>query len=167
MEDHLITQENEKTIHILMSRFRGGDIDKIILKHLRGNLEGMCDNFGYIQKNSISLISNNIGKIGTVDGKSVIEYKVRYSFRSLYPSNGDEYQCVIDSITKMGLIGYLKGVSSLSESPLIIIIPQKFTDSEGQSGMDAFTVGDVVSIEVVNSRVKFKNRQIQVVGKII
>ena len=164
MEDHLLTQENEKTIHVPMSRFRGGNIDDVIVHQLVDSLEGVCDNFGYVERGSLSLISHTIGRILTVDGKSMVEYKVRYRFRSLYPSNGDVYSCVIDSITKMGLIGYLKGVSALSESPLIIIIPQKFS---GQDDMDSFTEGDVVSIEVVNSRVKFKNSQIQVVGKIV
>ena len=91
MEDHLLTQENEKTIHVPMSRFRGGNIDDVIVHQLVDSLEGVCDNFGYVERGSLSLISHTIGRILTVDGKSMVEYKVRYRFRSLYPSNGDVY----------------------------------------------------------------------------
>ena len=108
MKEYLITQENDKSVHIPMVSMRGGDVSSIVAKYMKRSLEGICDNFGYIEPESVQLVSKNLGKILTVDGQSMVEYKVTYKFKSLYPSPGDVYICVIESITKMGLVCYLK-----------------------------------------------------------
>ena len=164
MKEYLITQENEKSVHIPMVSMRGGDVSSIVAKYMKRSLEGICDNFGYIEPGSVQLISKNLGKILTVDGQSMVEYKVTYKFKSLYPSPGDVYVCVIESITKMGLICYLKGADSLDASPLIVIVPQVFL---GENSLSSFSEGDTCKVEVMESRIKYKNRQIQSVAKIV
>ena len=164
MKEYLITQENDKSVHIPMVSMRGGDVSSIVAKYMKRSLEGICDNFGYIEPESVQLVSKNLGKILTVDGQSMVEYKVKYKFKSLYPSPGDVYVCVIESITKMGLICYLKGADSLDASPLIVIVPQVFL---GENSLSSFSEGDTCKVEVMESRIKYKNRQIQSVAKIV
>ena len=165
MKEYLITQENDKSVHIPMVSMRGGDVSSIVAKYMKRSLEGICDNFGYIEPESVQLVSKNLGKILTVDGQSMVEYKVKYKFKSLYPSPGDVYVCVIESITKMGLVCYLKGTDSLDASPLIVIVPQVFL-GEGNT-LESFSEGDTCKVEVMESRIKYKNRQIQSVAKIV
>ena len=164
MKDYLITQETEKSIHIPVTALTGGDINSIIVRYMKHSVEGICDNFGYIEKGSLELLSKSMGKIRTVDGESVIEYRVTYRFESLYPSPGDIYVCTIESITKMGLVCYLKAAESLDTSPMIIIVPQVFMGDKELSG---FSVGDTCKVEIMETRIKYKNRQIQSVAKIV
>lgn len=164
MKEYLITQEHEKSVHIPMSSMKGGDITSVVSSYIQRSLEGICDNFGYIQPGSVQLVSKNLGKILTVDGHSMVEYNVKYQFESLYPSPGDIYQCVIESITKMGLVCYLKGTDSLEASPLIVIVPQVFL---GERTLDSFSEGDICTVEMMESRIKYRNRQIQSVAKIV
>ena len=160
----LLPQETTTKLQIPISHFKGHtDIDSVILRSLQNNLEGKCDNYGYIMKDTISLLNKSAGKILTIDRSSKIEYDVTYGFKSILPSPGDSYTCKIDSISKMGIIAYVKESDSLKESPLIIIVPQPFLD-EDSSG--SYEVGDTIQVVVVDSRIKYKNTQIQVVRKI-
>ena len=160
----MLTQENEKSIQISMIYLKHSDINSIIERHMRQSLEGKCDNFGFIEPESLQLLSKSLGKVLTVDGHSMVEFKVKYKFNSLYPSPGDKYICTVESITKMGLICYLREAVSLDESPVIIIIPQVFL---GDHDLKSFSIGDTCEVEVMETRIKYKNRQIQSVAKIV
>ena len=71
MKDYLITQETEKFIHIPVTALTGEDLNSIIIRYMKHSVEGICDNFGYIEKGSLKLLSKRMGKIRTVDGESV------------------------------------------------------------------------------------------------
>ena len=61
MKEYLITQENDKSVHIPMVSMRGGDVSSIVAKYMKRSLEGICDNFGYIEPESVQLVSKNLG----------------------------------------------------------------------------------------------------------
>ena len=86
---------------------------------------------------------------------------------SIYPCKGDIYEAVVDSITKMGLISYLKLESdkfnSVKESPVLIIVPQMYLDKD----LDSYVKNQKIKIEVLDKRVKYRAKQIKVVGKIV
>ena len=86
---------------------------------------------------------------------------------SILPCKGDIYEAIVDSITKMGIISYLKlesqKLNSVKESPVLIIVPQIYLDKD----LDNYSKGQKIKVEVLDKRVKYRAKQIQVVGKIL
>jgi len=161
MKDYFITQEASTIFHLPMEMCQGGDIHQILETMISRKKEGLCDNHGFILRDTVRLVSYSIGKIVTVDRKSVIEYNITYTFQSLFPAPKDRYQCVINSITKMGIVGYLQGYTP-EDSPLILMVPPMFSN-----GDETLNKKDVIEVEVMNSRIKYRTKQIQVVVKMV
>jgi len=156
------------TIHIPSKDiYRTKDIDGLIKFTLKKQIENVCGKYGYVLENSVSIIKRSVGKIVTHNGVSNIEYNITYKMDSIYPCKGDIYEAVVDSITKMGLISYLKFESdkfnSVKDSPVLIIVPQLYLDKE----LESYSKGQKIKIEVLDKRIKYRAKQIQVVGKII
>ena len=166
---HEVAQQETRRIHIPIREVacKGGmSIDHMINRHISKQFEGYCDNYGYITPGSVELIGHQIGTLVSVDSKSMVEYKVTYSFSSINPCPGDEYQVVIGSITKAGIIGYMKDHTSVETSPLLFMVPNKDICLDGRD-IQSFADGDTIKVSLLKSRVKFRGRQIQVVGKLV
>jgi hypothetical protein len=173
--------ENEQllttTIHIPIQKItKSKNIDGLITFHLKNLFEGMCGKEGYVVKNSIFVVQRSIGKIVTIDSKSNVQYDVTYKLRTIYPSKDDEYECIIDSISKMGIIGYLdyniddgdgdeEEKINIKNSPLLIIIPLDYI-KEGDT-LNDYEINDKIIVSVLDLRIKYKAEQIQVVAKIV
>src|SRR6056300_894346 len=156
------------TIHIPSKDiYRTKDIDGLIKFTLKKQIENVCGKYGYVLENSVSIVKRSIGKIVTHAGISNIEYNITYKMDTILPCKGDVYEAVVDSITKMGIISYLQMEStkfnSIKESPLLIIVPQMYLDKE----LDSYSKGQKIKVEVLDKRVKYRAKQIQVVGKIV
>jgi len=156
------------TIHVPSKDiYRTKDIDGLIKFNLKKQIENVCGKYGYVLENSVSVVKRSIGKIVTHAGVSNIEYNITYKMDTILPCKGDVYEAIVDSITKMGIISYLKMESSkfnsVKESPLLIIVPQIYLDKE----LDSYSKGQKIKVEVLDKRVKYRAKQIQVVGKIV
>jgi len=156
------------TIHIPSKDiYRTKDIDGLIKFNLKKQIENVCGKYGYVLENSVLVVKRSIGKIVTHAGVSNIEYNITYKMDTILPCKGDVYEAIVDSITKMGIISYLKMESSkfnsVKESPLLIIVPQMYLDKE----LDSYSKGQKIKVEVLDKRVKYRAKQIQVVGKIL
>lgn len=168
MSDKFTQELKTTTIHIpAKDIYRTKDIDGLIKFSLKKQIENVCGKYGYVLEDSVSIVKRSIGKIITHNSISNIEYNITYKIDSIYPCKGDIYEAVIDSITKMGLISYLKLESdkfnSAKDSPLLIIVPQLYLDKE----LESYSKGQKIKIEVLDKRIKYRAKQIQVVGKII
>ena len=170
--------ENEQmlttTIHIPIQKItKSRNIDGLITHHLKELFEGLCGKEGYIIKNSIFVVQRSIGKIITINSKSNVQYDVTYKLRTINPSKDDEYECIINSISKMGIIGYLnynlddddEKEINIKNSPLLIIIPLDYI-KEGKTIND-YDINDKIIVSVLDFRIKYKAEQIQVVAKIV
>jgi DNA-directed RNA polymerase subunit E'/Rpb7 len=156
------------TIHIPSKDiYRTKDIDGLIKFNLKKQFENVCGKYGYVLEDSITVVKRSIGKIVTHNGISNIEYNITYKMNTILPCKGDVYEAVVDNITKMGIISYIKMEStkfnSIKESPLLIIVPQMYLDKE----LDSYSKGQKIKVEVLDKRVKYRAKQIQVVGKIV
>jgi len=140
--------------------FKTKNIDGLISHKLK-KFEGKCTKSGYILEDSIQLIQRSVGKVSNINRESYIEYKIIYKIKSILPRIGEKYECIIGSITKMGLICYIGSVgTNISNSPLLIIIPKEYCD------IDKYKVGDKINILTIDLRIKFMASQIQLIGKI-
>lgn len=178
MSDIYKEELKNTTIHIPSKDiYRTKDIDGLIKFTLKKQIENVCGKYGYVLEDSVSIVKRSIGKIVTHNGVSNIEYNITYKMNSIYPCKGDIYEAVVDSITKMGLISYIKldsekldsgkldseKFNSVKESPVLIIVPQMYLDKD----LDSYVKNQKIKIEVLDKRVKYRAKQIQVVGKII
>lgn len=142
--------------------YKNLNIDGLILHKLK-KYEGKCLKYGYIVIDSIELINRSRGKIRNIDNKSLIEYNVSYKIKSILPNKGTKYNCIINNISKMGLICYIEygDLNDIKSSPLLIIVPKEYCDIEKQKE------GSKIKVETLDSRIKYMSSQIQIIGKII
>jgi len=167
MKSYETEQMVTTSIHIKSSDiFKTKNINGLISYHLKNSIEGVCGNYGYVVSDSVKLIKRSIGKIITHDNQNKTEYDVTYRMRVIYPNKGDKFECIISSITKMGIIAYLQQKDAdigLKESPILVIIPQEYT---GDKSIDQYKEGQSIDIIILESRIKYRATQIQTVGKI-
>jgi len=166
MTDHEKEQLLTTTIHIdSRDVYKSKSIDGLIKHELREKIEGFCGKHGYVIKGSVIVVRRSIGKAITHNNKSKIEYNLTYKMKTILPCVEEKYTCIIDNITKMGIIAYLKSpdekLSNITESPILFIVPQGYVDD-----IELFSKGQKVEIEVLQNRIKYQTKQIQVVGKI-
>ncbi len=146
------------------SLFQSKNIDGFILNHLKRN-ENKCHNNGYVIPDSTVLVQRSIGKVVSINNQNFIQYNVNYKNKSIAPSKDDIFDCIIENITRMGIVAYLDhNVESVSDSPVLFIIPKQFIDEDT---IDKFKKNDKIKIKVLDTRIKFQSKQIQVVGEYI
>ena len=118
-------------IHINPSDiFNTKNIDGLIKFQLKQNIEGYCGKYGYIIPNSLVVIKRSIGTILPNSNSSKIEFNINYKINVILPSINDIYECIIDNITKMGILAYLNtdipDLNNIKNSPILVIIPQEY-----------------------------------------
>jgi len=151
-----------ETIQIKSSDiFKTRNIDGIISHKLK-KYEGKCTKNGYIVKDSIEIVNRSVGKIITIDNKSLIEYKINYKIKTISPNKGCIYNCIINNITKMGLICFVEfgNLKELKTSPLLVIVPKEYCDIE------KVKEGSKIKVETMDKRIKYMGTQIQLIGKL-
>ena len=84
----------------------------------------------------------------------------------IFPTSSEIYTCKIDNITKMGIIAYMESddekLNTINESPILFIVPNEYIEDD----ISLFSKGQKIDVEVVRERVKYRTKQIQVVGKL-
>ena len=144
------------------------DIDNIIQMKLKEQNEGLCNEHGYIIKDSIYILKRSLGNISTKNNKSAIKYVITYKARTISPSEGDTYEAFVNNINKMGIIAFIKlgkkDVEKIDDSPLIIIIPKEYIE-ESQYNINDIMNGQKININIIGVRTKYKSDKIQIVAK--
>ena len=145
------------------------DIDNIILLKLKKLFEGYCKDNCFVLNNSINMINKSLGKIETHENKNIIKYDVKYSCDIISPAKGQEIDIIVNSVNKMGIIGYIKIDEKYSKSdkpfensPLIIIIPEDLIDN-----INDINIGQKIKASILDYRIKFRNEQIQIICKMV
>tara|TARA_B100000900_G_C20600692_1_gene725454 strand:+ start:776 stop:1273 length:498 start_codon:yes stop_codon:yes gene_type:complete len=138
------------------------NIDGLLKYKLKKENENLCHKNGFVLKDTLDIINRSIGKLVSHNNLSLIEYNVTMKLDVVYPSPDDIFEVKIDSITKMGIIGYLNDNDyTIENSPLLFIIPNKYIKD-----IDLLKKDMIIQVVVLQSRIKYKSKQIQVVGKI-
>ena len=158
-------QQLTTTVHISSTDiYRTKNIDGLILHNLKSKIEGFCGRSGYVIPDSTHIVQRSTGTIQTLDGKNVTEFDLTYTVKTIHPKKDDVYECVVDSITKMGLIAYLDIPGhDTKNSPILFIIPQEYL---GDKELDSFSEGQKIEVTILEIRVKYRATQIQAVAKL-
>ena len=157
----------------LISSDLNKDIDNIILNKLKKKYEGLCKDDSFVLNNSISILKRSLGRIETSDNINYIKYDISYKCNTLSPNMGDKIDCHVNNINKMGVIAYIRiedeyktSDNNFDNSPLIIIIPNDIINTD-QININDINIGQKLNIEIIGTRIKYRNEKIQVVGKIV
>ena len=157
----------------LISSDLNKDIDNIILNKLKKKYEGLCKDNSFILNNSINILKRSLGRIETSDNINYIKYDISYKCNTLSPTIGDKIDCHVNNINKMGIIAYIRiedqyktSDNNFDNSPLIIIIPNDIIN-EGSLNLNDINLEQKLQIEILGTRIKYRNEKIQVVGKIL
>lgn len=140
------------------------NLDSVIHSKLKSKVEGLCFENGYILKDSINIINRDLGKLSTINDKSFINFRIKYSADIILPSIGD----IIDNFyiykkNKMGLIAYFKYKDyNENNSPINAIIPNEYIDN-----IDDYSINDKIRLKIEGVRIKFRSTNIQVIAKIV
>ena len=137
----------------------------LIKYKLKKENEKLCNKYGYVIENSLNLINRSVGKLVIHNNISMIEYNITMKLKVIYPCEKDIFNMKIDNVTKMGIIGYLYNKDkeyNIENSPILFIIPSQYVED-----INTFKNDMKIDIQVLQSRIKYKSKQIQVVGKLI
>ena len=168
MDSHIKKQLLTTKIHINSSDiYKTKNIDGLIKFNMKKQIEGFCNDNGYVFIDSLKIIKRSHGIIITQNNVSKIEFDITYEINVLLPCKDDKYDCIIESITKMGIIAYMYSnddtINNIQKSPLLFIVPEEYI---GDNDISKFIKGQKINITVVEIRIKYRSSQIQVVGKI-
>lgn len=150
------------TTHLKSNQLSGGkNIDGLLNHKIKNELGNRCNSEGYLLKDSLKIINRSIGKLITQENEGLIEYKLTIKAGVISPSQSDILVAKIDSITKMGIIGYLSDKDyTIETSPIIFIIPNQYIED-----IELYKKDMNIKVEILQSRMKYQSKQIQVVGK--
>ena len=151
------------SINIPTDRLRG-DINETILRQIKKRFEGTCNQDGFIEKDSIEITNRSLGEMKTINNKSYIVYNLTYQANVISPSKGDKLSCVVNAVSKVGAICYIKEKEhdTINDSPFVIMVPREFFSQEDD--VDALSPGSKLIFIVEAARVKFRSESIQLVA---
>ena len=152
------------SINIPTDRLRG-DINETILRQIKKRFEGTCNQDGFIEKDSIEITNRSLGEMKTINNKSYIVYNLTYQANVISPSKGDKLSCVVNAISKVGAICYIKETEhgTISDSPFVIMVPREFFPQE--EDVDSLSPGSKIDVIIEASRIKYRSEAIQVIAK--
>ena len=163
MTEYKSTQLLTTSINLSSNKIKG-DINKLIVYTLKKRYEGVCNKDGYIQKGSLQIVNRSIGSVKTINNTSYIVYEITYKANIYSPVKGTNLDITINSITKMGIIGFLKDDDddTIDNSPFIVIVPREYFKDDN---VDGFEVNSGLKVQIEESRIKYMSKNIQIVAK--
>lgn len=164
MADYISTQLLTTSVNIEAKHIQG-DINELLYKSLIKKYEGVCNKDGYVQKNSLEIVNRSIGEVKTINNTSYIVYNITYKANIYSPVKGTKLDVCINSITKMGIIAYLKDTDTdtIESSPFIVIIPKEYFGEDGS--FDQYLVNQKIKVQIEDSRIKYMSPNIQIVAR--
>jgi DNA-directed RNA polymerase subunit E'/Rpb7 len=163
MSNYISSQLLTTSINVEIKNIQG-DINQILYKLLKKKYEGVCNKDGYVENDSLQIINRSIGEVKTINNTSYIVYNITYKANIYSPVKETKLDISVNSITKMGIVGYLKDKEedTIESSPFIVIVPREYFNEED---IDDISVNDKLKVEIIDSRIKYMSKNIQIVAK--
>ena len=163
MSEYISSQLLTTSINVDMKNIKG-DINELLYKLLKKKYEGVCNKDGYIQKGSLQIVNRSIGSVKTINNTSYIVYEITYKANIYSPVKGTKLDITINSITKMGIIGFLKDNDddTIENSPFIVIVPREYFEDDN---VDDYEINSELKVKIEDSRIKYMSKNIQIVAK--
>lgn len=163
MSNYISSQLLTTSINVEIKNIQG-DINQILYKLLKKKYEGVCNKDGYVENDSLQIVNRSIGEVKTINNTSYIVYNITYKANIYSPVKETKLDICVNSITKMGIVGYLKDKEdeTIESSPFIVIVPREYFN---EGDIDSISVNDKLKVEIIDSRIKYMSKNIQIVAK--
>ena len=132
-------------------------IDDILIEKIKNKLGDKCNYLGYIDKDSIRIISRTIGYINTSHFSGDIHYNVLVEASICHPSEGNKLVCNVIGKNKIGIF-------AVAEPIHVIIAAAHHDDTDIFNDIQT---NDRLEIEIINYKFKLNAENIKVIGKLI
>lgn len=150
-----------KTIVLAMNELEN-NIHDSLLQYLQSHYEGHCEIDGYIDKNSIKILSFSSGCI--VNGNE-LSFDTVFECRTCCPMYGLILECVVKSITNAGI---RCECINQSPSPIIAHVAKETCRSNDiQPYYNSLTENSIIRIRVMDHRFELYDRYISVIAELI
>ena len=116
-QSSLFHKEVLKRKIILPFRYINSNINDMLMYKINNNYEGKCLKEGFVRSGSSEIISSTIGNM---DGSNVT-FHVIFRCDVCYPYEDMIIDCMVDSITKIGI----KAIVSKEDNPIVIFLSRE------------------------------------------
>ena len=143
-----------------LSNLKGSDpneINEYLLNRIRTKIGNKCIDIGYIDKDSITIVSRTLGQVNTSHFNGEVYYHIRCQANICKPVEGTRLSVKIVDKNKIGLLAI--------QGPLYIYLPAVYL--ENAEILDTVSVGSMALIEIVNYTYQLNDTFIKVGGKFI
>lgn len=137
----------------------GNNLNTILLKHVKKDVEGKCNKEGFIKNNSVRLVSISAG---ILEGENVI-YHVSFECLICHPVENQHIKCKIVNITKAG-IKCIYGDTE-DESPIINYIARDH--NYNNKLFNEAKIGDLINTRVIGIRFELNDKKVYIISEII
>ena len=144
-----------KKIHI-ESRYLDENIDNYIEKYLKNKVEGSCIDEGYIEPDTVKIITKSVGSLLGSRFTGDVTYNIAYSANVCNPVIGNVIDCKVKFINKVGILG--------NNGPLTILVPRQIQDEN--DNINKINENDIIKVEVIAKKFYLNSKEIKIVGKI-
>ena len=155
-------------------------IDEILEKKIKKKLEGKCNANGLVIKNSIRVMSRDMGFIPKEHFNGSMVYHVSFKMTLCNPNNGVVLPCSVVGKNKMGIICNLIPYNSddtngknadavikqFRKFPMVINIPKDIHSEEDMHYFEDIQLNQTIYIEVVGKKFEMQDRQMSVTGRL-
>jgi DNA-directed RNA polymerase subunit E'/Rpb7 len=155
MEHTVVFEQKAMLIPKDMNRIGKETIDSIILNNIRKNLEGKCNQHGFIVPNSLEILSRNIGQIDHGHYTGNIVFHVQVQAKVYNPVNGTMLTGNVEKKNKMGL--YI-----IYKDAIRILIPRDL--HIGNTRFEEIEPGEEITVEIKKSRFQIQDSFILSIG---
>jgi DNA-directed RNA polymerase subunit E'/Rpb7 len=142
-----------RNVHI-HSKFIQRNMASTLLAQLKMNFEGRCSSEGYVQPQSITILSYSLGRSNYVKGG--IDYSVTFQADICLPHPGQVFKATVELRSKIGI--------HAMTPPIRVLIPRDL--HIGNPEFESIEVGQEIEFEVADARFKQQDTDIVVVGRL-
>ena len=133
------------------------NISDIILTHLKSKYEGSCINEGYIQKESIQILTHSLG----LCRENHIYYDVTFQCSLCLPYPKQILQCTVNNSTKAGI----KASISQHDNPILVFLPRDLHLNHDE--FHNLQINDIIYIKVIGVRYELNDKYVSVIAEYI
>jgi len=155
MEHTVVFEQKATLIPKDMNRLGKETIDSIVLNNLRKNLEGKCNQHGFVVPNSLEILSRNIGQTDHGHYTGNIIFHVQLQAKVYNPVNGTILTGTVEKKNKMGL--YI-----IYKDAIRVLIPRDL--HIGNTHFEKIEPGEEITVEIKKSRFQIQDSFILSIG---
>jgi len=133
------------------------NLHNVLENIIKSKIEGQCITEGYVKNDSVKIISYSSGELFADN----VLFDIVYECYTSIPVESMKLDCVVKSITKVGIRAELQEVIS----PYIIFIARDH--HYNNELFSKINVGDIISVRVIGQRFELNDTFISVIAELI